>query len=764
MKTDFLKIFALSLIIGTFPFQSHGVTEAGEFRHEEQKKSSAPSVDLYFSNNMTSLEVPTAKDLKKKNSNVESVDFSAEQIISDEEKSTITAQGNVEIKYADMRMTADKLIYDQTTDKIMAVGNVKLYSRDGSLITGDFVSLSENMSTGEMRNIKAYLRDKSFVSAERFRKKDNQTKTMSRASYTACDICEGKKPLWEIKARKVQHDEKSQDVNYNDAFLYIKGLPVFYTPFLTHPDPYVKRRSGLLAPDFGSSNYLGEYLHPRFFWAVNDQTDIIFSPIFSSDRNPVWEATYQHYFYNSHFYITGSYMKNNDDKRPRDRGHVFAKGRYDINDNWRMTYNLKYVSDYIYLKDLDLPFDDDAWLTSEVNLERFSGRDYISVEAYYYKLLSYNLHNRNNEQYRVLNSRKPLVAPLIDAEFYTEPNSFGAYFKNQINAASVYHNNGMDTQRLTAINSWELPYTSQFGEKYRITASLKSDAYYIHKYQYGNKNTYSGAVGRVFPQLGMEWRLPFIRATDNSRQIIEPVVVGVLAPNGGNKATKIPNEDSEDVYFDDTNILDLDRYAGYDRNDTGSRISYGINWNSYGNIFGKTSAFIAQSFQQKTDSGFMQYLNNKKKSHFSDLVGRINSNPNEYLALMYRFRVDKRKFDAKYNELYVSVGPRFLKFNASYIFLQGNTHYNNLYSQRKELYTSIRADITQNWSVTLYNLRDLTPKSVGTLEHGGSVIYEDECFKWETTFKKYNTNNPNLDNDYEFGVTFFLKTIGSFGS
>ena len=87
-----------------------------------------------------------------------------------------------------------------------------------------------------------------------------------------------------------------------------------------------------------------------------------------------------------------------------------------------------------------------------------------------------------------------------------------------------------------------------------------------------------------------------------------------------------------------------------------------------------------------------------------------------------------------------------------------------MYSERKELYTSLSAKISQNWSASVYNLRDLTAKSKGNLEHGGTVSYEDECFKWDTVFKKYNSSNPDLKNDYEVGMTFYLKTLGSFGS
>ena len=756
MKFNFLKILLLSAFVVCLAAPAQAVSEAGEIQRKEIKDTRG---NLYVSNNITDLSF-TAKP----SNDEERIDFDADEMINDENAETVTAKGNVEIRYNGMRLTTDKLVYNQKDDTVTASGKTTLYMADGTIVKSTHVNLEDSMTVGDMYNIKALLRDKSTVTAERFRRKDNQTKVLHYATYTACDICEGKSPLWQVSARKVQHNETTQNVNYNDAFVYIKGVPIFYTPFLTHPDPNVKRRSGFLQPTLGSSSYLGAYLQPRYFWAVNDQTNVLFSPILSAEKDLILSGSYSHYFYNANTTFNGSFLKDHDKHRPKNRGNVFVSGRYDINSNWRMKYNWKYVSDYIYLKEMSLPYNDKAWLDSSVAFERFSGRDYVSVEAYYYKMLSYNLHRRNARQYRSINNRKPTVAPLIDAEFYTDPNSIGAYFKNQFNTASVYHRNGTNTQRLTSINSWELPYTSRFGEKYRFVASLKSDAYYINRYAHATDDTYTGTTGRFFPQAGVEWRLPFVRATKHTRQIIEPVVVAVAAPDGGNKEDKIPNEDSEDVYFDDTNVLDLDRYAGYDRNDTGSRVSYGLRWSSYGDIFGRTSAFIAQSYEKNKDSDFMSALDNNKTAHASNLVGRVNAEPNKYLNLNYRFRLDKESLDARYSELSATVGPSFLTFKTSYIFLQGNTHYNDRYSERKELYTSVKANLTRFWSISIYNLQDMTPHSRGSLEHGGSLYYEDECFKVVTTAKKYNSSNPDLDNDYEFGITFFLKTIGSVGS
>lgn len=749
----FFSLFFVSFLFLNLP--AFAVSEAGEKR---QKEAHQPHADVLLERNITDIAfVP-------ENNEDEPIDFSADEVFADTNEKVVRAKGNVEINYGGMRLISDEVEYDQIQDVIKAKGNVRFYSADGSVLYSDEIILAEHFNSGAVKNIKILLCDESHVFASSFRKKNNQTKILNDAVYTPCDLCEGKDPLWLLSARKVQHKEAEKNIYYTDAFLKVKGVPVLYTPFFTHPDPTVKRRSGLLTPTFGSSNYLGAMFQPRYFWAVNDQTNVIFSPIFSSKKGVILDGSYQQYFYNSKTHLSGSYMNDPDKDNHRNRGNFSADGLYDINENWRFKYNLNYVSDYIYLKELDKPKNDDAWLESNVQFERFSGRDYASVEAFYYKTLSYNLRRENKKRYSEINNNKPYVAPLVEIETYSDPSSIGSYFKTNLGGASVYHKDGTQTQRLTSINSWELPYTTRFGEKYRLVASLKSDAYYINKYKYGYKDSYTGTTTRFFPQAGIEWRLPFVRANETSRHILEPVVVGVVAPDGGNKISKIPNEDSADVYFDDTNVLDLDRYAGYDRNDTGSRVSYGMRWSAYDNFMGRTSAFVAQSYEKNKDAPFVRNLNDEKSSHFSDLVGRINAEPNDYLSLNYRFRLDKDTLETRYSELGASLGPDMLKLHTSYIFLEGNSYYNDLYSERKELYLSLSSAISQYWTISMYNLQDLSSDNKKSLEHGGSLIYEDECTKWVTAVKKYNSSDPDLDNSYEFMFTFYLKTIGSFGS
>lgn len=357
---------------------------------------------------------------------------------------------------------------------------------------------------------------------------------------------------------------------------------------------------------------------------------------------------------------------------------------------------------------------------------------------------------------------KPYAIPLITYENISEPGSHGAYFKNTFDFASVMRDQDVSSQRLSMINSWNLPYTSPYGEKYRLVASIKSDLYYVDNYTNPDKEKFTGEVGRVFPQLGLEWKMPFVRATETSRHIVEPVIVAVAAPNGGNKIDKIPNEDSQNSELDDTNVLDIDRYAGYDRNDTGSRISYGINWSSYGTVMGRTQAFIAQSYKFSNKEGFAP--SDDENWRFSDYVGRIYANPNQYLDMNYRFRFDKDDLEMKYSELAARIGPDILHTYVSYIYLQGNeaTLAENI-SERKELYLAVGSRLTRDWTISIYNRQDLT-KGGGSLEHGGSLAYEDECIKVVGNLHRYDSTDPEDENDYEFTVSLYLKTLGGVGS
>ena len=112
---------------------------------------------------------------------------------------------------------------------------------------------------------------------------NNGVTTIEKSTFTSCkknDSC----PAWSFKSEKITHDKIKRQIEYKNAVLKIKDFPVFYFPKFFHPDPTVKRQSGLLRPEFRSSKILGSSLNLPYFHVISDNKDLTFHPtLFKKD-------------------------------------------------------------------------------------------------------------------------------------------------------------------------------------------------------------------------------------------------------------------------------------------------------------------------------------------------------------------------------------------------------------------------------------------------------------------------------------------------
>src|SRR5581483_8944362 len=111
-----------------------------------------------------------------------------------------------------------------------------------------------------------------------------------------------------------------------------------------------------------------------------------------------------------------------------------------------------------------------------------------------------------------------------------------------------------------------------------------------------------------------------VRRVGHTSQVFEPMFSAIASPNGGNPNT-IPNEDSQDYQFDETNIFDASRVTGYDLVDSGQRINYGFKYSIYGDDGGSTSLFLGQSYQIGPLNAYDEGVG--LDNNFSDVVGAI---------------------------------------------------------------------------------------------------------------------------------------------
>jgi LPS-assembly protein len=265
--------------------------------------------------------------------------------------------------------------------------------------------------------------------------------------------------------------------------------------------------------------------------------------------------------------------------------------------------------------------------------------------------------------------------------------------------------------------------------------------------------------GRLFPQLAVQWRYPWVRTTENTSQVIEPITQLVLSPSGIDQ-DDIPNEDSLDFEFDDTNLLSLNRFPGLDRVDEGSRVDYGLKWSLIGAGGGYTSAFIGQSLRQDTDDVFGEASG--LADHFSDVVGRVFIQPSNDFNLSYRFRYDKSDLQARINELGLRVGPRALNARLGYTFVDSDVSSDEFEDDRKELSIRVSSKLNENWSTFVANRRDLEAKTNLSTRFG--LTYQDDCFLIETVATRTEFRDRELEPEDSIFVRVVFKLLGDFSS
>lgn len=673
--------------------------------------------------------------------------MTADELQFDDELGIASAKGNVEISQSDRVLLADMVTYNQRTDVVSASGNVILMEPTGEVLFAEFAELSDDMREGFLRGFSMLLEDNSRLAAVSAQRRGGVETRLNQAIYSSCRDCVGfdGEPLWNIKAAKVTHNQDRKEVVYRDATLEVLGLPIAYTPFLSHPDPTVKRKSGLLSPTFGGSTTLGSSIRLPYFWAISRDKDLTFDPIIYASNYPLITGEYRQSFGDGELKgrLSGIY-DTTDSTNKRGRGHIDAEARFAINEDWRWGSDIKLASDDTYLSRFGFPGSDT--LTSRAYIERFGSRDYAAAEGIYFQGL------RDID----IQEKIPLVLPKIDYNFVSEPGTAGAYSTLDANFQSLGRDTGTSSQRLSLSGGWHLPYISKIGTVTKLNATVQADLYNVADVAVPSGDTESGLTGRIFPQLSAEWSYPWVRRGESSGLIIEPLASLILAPNGGNP-DRIPNEDSLAVEFDETNLFSANRFPGKDRVEGGSRVVYGLRGGLYGDSGGSSTFMVGQSYQLRENSSFAfgSGLNEQK----SDIVGRFTVSPNRFLDLLYKTRVDADNLKAKRTEISAVYGPRLLRGDINYIFFDQTDEF----PKREEILAGLSSDITNQWSARVNTRRDLSDNG-GTLSWGASIRYNCDCLDFSINYRRTFTRDRDVPPDESIFVRVVFKTLGEFGT
>ena len=202
--------------------------------------------------------------------------------------------GHVEIHYRDLILWADHATYDDDTAEATADGHVVL---DGSIndehITATHARYNVDKETGVFYDAvgtigaKPKVRQMVLTSPHPFaftaRVVDKTGPDHYIVHHGTVTTCEVPRPKWQFNSRRVSVEVGKNAVLYNSMFR-VRGVPVFFFPFATHPLEKLPRQSGFLIPSYGHSTTKGYVFGDSFYWAINHSMDATIGAQYFSQR------------------------------------------------------------------------------------------------------------------------------------------------------------------------------------------------------------------------------------------------------------------------------------------------------------------------------------------------------------------------------------------------------------------------------------------------------------------------------------------------
>jgi len=235
------------------------------------------------------------------------------------------AEGDVQIRKGGRFLQADSMRFNARTLTVTAEGNVRA-SFEGDYLTGSRVELDLEKRTGTIHDGNLFLSERNFrLQGAEIRKLGESQYEIRNASLTTCD---GDPPDWLITGRHIRVTVEGYGIVRNAAFR-IRRLPVLFAPFMVFPAK-IKRQSGLLLPQFGTSDRWGPYWNQPLYWAINDHSDATFFYNPMKKRGHKVAAEYRYYRTASSY---GGWIYDYLDDRKIDDGFGDASERWGYPDD-----------------------------------------------------------------------------------------------------------------------------------------------------------------------------------------------------------------------------------------------------------------------------------------------------------------------------------------------------------------------------------------------------------------------------------------------
>jgi len=706
--------------------------------------------------------------------NEDEIGFAADALIYDSNTEIVTASGNVQLLREGNRLRAEKVVWNRNTGQVVAQGNVSVTDPEGNIAYGDRFDVTDTLKDGAVDNMLLVLQSGGRLAAKSG-ERVNGVYTMHKAAYTGCSVedSEGcpKNPTWQINAVKVTYDPNKQRVTYNRATVEIFGLPLIPLPGLSHPVGE-GGGTGLLVPNIRYDRTNGLEVALPYYFKLAPNRDLTVTPHVYSDTLPMVESTFRHLWDRGAYQITGYVTHGrrvgigetlpggttstaNSEKDLR--GYLDASGGLQLTPEWSVSGSIRVATDRTFLRRYDISRDDR--LRSTVGVQRIGTNSYFSLAGWAVQTL-----RAGDPQ-----GQTPIALPVMDYRLRMTDPVLGGRVQLQANTLAITRTHGQDTQRAFAAFEWNLRKLTDMGQEVSFTTYLRGDVYHSTGNLLTSVESYRGDPGwkaRGIAAATIDVRWPFIGEAFGGVQRITPRIQIVAAPHLANLS--VPNEDARAVDLEDSNLFALNRFAGYDRFEDSTRITYGLEYGLTLPDFSLES-IIGQSYRLDNRESILPD-GTGLSDRMSDIVGRTTVRFKDFVSLTHRFRLDKDNLAVRRNEVDATIGSRKTYVMVGYLRLNRDIDPSlEDLRDREELRLGARIQFARFWSVFGSTVVDLTDEKEDPLSSADGyepvrnrlgIAYEDDCLTLGLTWRRdyQTTGDARKGNSFQLRLAF--RNIG----
>ncbi len=660
----------------------------------------------------------------------------------------LIAENNVQITYKGNRLSAKRVIYDQALNHLTIEGPFTLDTGDRVVVLADAAELDADLVNGIIRGALMVLDQRMQLSAAEIQRVDGRYRVLQNVAASSCHICaSGDTPLWEIRARRVIHDEVEKQMYFDDAHLRLAGLPILYLPRLRLPDPTLTRATGFLRPTLTVNSDVGLGIKTPYFITFGKHADVTVTPFVTNKDSRSLSLGYRQAFQTGEISVTGTYTR---DKLLVDnpRFYALATGSFDLPRGYDLTFRAETVSDAAYFQSYGL--------TEKDRLVTFAQVQRTTYDTTIYGRLLGTQSIRATEN----NATQPSLMADTDWQHRFDLGALGeASVALQAHARKRgstdpfdgpdpdNNADGRDVLGYGLRASWQKNAVLPYGILGALQGELRADAYRV-----AQDAMYQGDYGRIHAALGGELRWPLVKIAKNGiSQTLEPVAQLVLSPTS---SSQVFNEDSTLVEFDEGNLFSLNRFPGTETVEDGVRLNLGVNY-SRNNVAGQHIAisfgrvFRAESLDQFSQGSGLNGVN-------SDWLLASQIDLGAVLTLSGRLLFDD-SFAATKTDIRATRGGMTL----GYLYVPADLAEERTTSI-SELSLSTKQNLSDHWTATLASRYDFV--SNNTAKGSLGLVYRNECLLVDVSLSRSFTSSTNVTPSTDFGLSVELLGFGASGA